>query len=251
MTTEIQKAQPAEIVKNEQPLATTPMEMIAYAQRQGATIEQMEQLLQLNRDMKADIAREEYNNAFASLKSESIFLKKDGIVGYKTKSGDLVGYSFLTLANMVDTVVPLMSKYGLSHSWIPGQLDGGISITCKVSHRLGHSESVTMSGPYDNSGKKNQLQSIGSAQAFLERYTFAAIMGLAASNQDDDAQKSSTKPIEYVSEEQAANIDALLSEINLEAEKFLAWEGALTIEEIPAERYDRAMKKLVATRDKK
>ena len=47
-------------------------------------------------------------------------------------------------------------------------------MTCQITHELGHSESVEMTAPPDDSGGKNTIQSIASTKTYLERYTLLA-----------------------------------------------------------------------------
>ena len=73
------------------------------------------------------------------------------------------------------------------HAWDVAHEAGMISVTCTLTHSMGHSESVTMPpvAP-DNSGKKNSIQQVASAITYLQRYSLLAITGLAAKDQDDD-----------------------------------------------------------------
>jgi hypothetical protein len=81
-----------------------------------------------------------------------------------------------------------MSKHGLSHSWDVRQEGTRIVVTCRLSHELGHSETVTMEGLADQSGNKNSIQQLGSTVSYLQRYTLKAILGLASV--DDDGQQA-------------------------------------------------------------
>jgi len=51
---------------------------------------------------------------------------------------------------------------------------------------MGHSESTSIIGTADTSGGKNSIQGIGSAITYLQRYSLFSILGLAASESDDD-----------------------------------------------------------------
>jgi hypothetical protein len=61
-----------------------------------------------------------------------------------------------------------------------------VKVTCKLTHKQGHSEEVTLEAPLDTSGGKNNIQAMGSSVSYLERYTLLAITGLATKEQDDD-----------------------------------------------------------------
>src|SRR6185437_5173035 len=92
-------------------------------------------------------------------------------------------------------VCPLLASVGISHHWDVSENDkGAISVTCALTHQLGHKETVTLSAPPDASGKKNAIQQKGSTITYLERYTFLALVGLATVDQDDDGKHSSEEP---------------------------------------------------------
>jgi hypothetical protein len=173
-------------------------------------IDQLEKLLSLQRQWDADQAKKDYTAAMAAFKAEPIRIVKDKSVGYETDKG-FVGYKHASLAAVVDAVVVGMGKHGLSHRWDVKQ-NGSIEVTCTITHRAGHSESVSMSAGADNSGKKNAIQQIASTITYLQRYTLMSICGVAASDmQDDDGKGYDAKQddAEYISDAQLATLTDL------------------------------------------
>ena len=73
----------------------------------------------------------------------------------------------------------------------------------------------------------------GAAQQYGMRYLLKAIFNVAVGEDDRDGND----PIEMVSEEQAANIEALITESGADREKFLAWGQAESVETLPAKHY--------------
>jgi hypothetical protein len=175
------------VVSDVSPQPITPMALIQQAQAGGSSIEQMQQLFDLQMRWEENEARKAYNDAIAKFKQEDIFIVKDATVHFQSSKGT-THYTHATLGGVVGQVTPMMSKHGLSHSWNTQQNGGSISVTCKISHRLGHSESVTLFAGADNSGNKNSIQQIGSTVTYLQRYTLLSALGLATS--DDDGQGS-------------------------------------------------------------
>lgn len=247
MTTDIKKVD-TELVA--QPAATGgPISMAAAA---GSSIEDLERLWALQIRYEENEAKKAYNFSIAQLKKESLSLKKDGKVGYTTKDKEFVGYTFATLASMVDKVSPLMAKHGITHSWSTEQRESRIFVTCTVSHEGGHSREVTLSAPPDTSGKKNPIQSVKSTVSYLERITFQAIMGLAAGDQDDDGAGAEPRdPDKYIDETQAADFRALLDEVGMTEPDFSAWCGLDCVEDIPANKYSAAVKRIESKRGAK
>lgn len=229
----------------------TPMTLIEKAQAANASIEQMQQLFELQIRWEENEARKAYHLAVANFKAESLVILKDKKVGYTNKDGTFTGYSHSTLGNIVQTIVPIMSKHGLSHSWEPSQQGQDITVTCHLTHSMGHSTKVTLSAGKDDSGKKNLIQQVASTITYLERYTLLAITGLASSDQDDDGRGAQQPKEPTISEEQIDNIDALIQEVGADVQQFLVYIKATSIPEIPAKNYAFAVKALEAKRGKK
>ena len=91
-------------------------------------------------------------------------------------------------------------------SWSTGQTDGSVTVTCHITHEAGHRESVTLSGPPDDSGKKNKIQQVGSTVTYLQRYTLLSSLGLATADQDDDGVAANGKAVLHVTAGQTQEI---------------------------------------------
>lgn len=163
------------------PAQATPMTMLAMAVQQGADLAKLEKLMELQRQWEANEARKAFTDAMAAFKADPPAVYKDK----QNKQYDNAGYT--SIGQWMNTVNPHLSKHGLSASWDLDQ-SAGIRVTCKLTHKLGHSESVSMAGPADASGQKNPLQQIKSTVTYLKISTFELITGLASlnANQDDD-----------------------------------------------------------------
>jgi hypothetical protein len=192
--------------------------------------------MELQKEWKAERAREAFHHAMNAFRAESIDIVKRKAVSFNTTN-----YKHATLADTVEATVPFLSKHGLSHRWETKQENGAITVACVVTHELGHSAQTSLTAPPDTSGAKNGIQAIGSTVSYLQRYTFMSITGLAAKDQDDDGRRST---VDAVTEEQAANLDALLTEVDANREKFLAYFKAESIERIAARDYKNAVKQL-------
>jgi len=169
---------------------TTPVHLLNMAVQQGADIDKLEKLMELQTRWESNEARKSYHQAIADFKTESIEIIKNKTVSFENNNGGKTEYKHATLSHILELTVPILAKYGLSHSWSTEQSNGTITVKCFLTHSTGHSESVSLFSNPDTSGKKNGIQQIGSTISYLERYTFLAITGLAAKDQDDDGQNS-------------------------------------------------------------
>lgn len=172
------------------PGPVTVMTLIERGQQNGATIEQMAQLFDLKLRVDADENRKAFFAAMAEFKKNPPLINKNRKVSFGT--GDkATSYSHATLDECVDAIGPALSAVGIRHRWEPAQTEPGwLGVTCVLSHELGHSESTTLKAPLDSSGSKNAIQSIGSSNTYLQRYTLLAATGMAAAGTDDDGESA-------------------------------------------------------------
>jgi hypothetical protein len=224
--------------------ALTPMEMLGRAVAEGAGIETLTKLMELEERWEKNRARKAFNNALADAKAEIPVITKNRHVGFQSKKEGAArtDYWHEDLAEIARTIDPILSRHGLLYRWRPHNgPNEPVTVTCIVSHRDGHFEETTLSGAPDSTGNKNSHQAIASAVTLLERYTLKAALGLAASN-DDDGRAAG--PGATVSDQQAAEILRLVQATKSNIDLFLKWAGAPSIPDIPAAKYETAIKLL-------
>lgn len=215
--------------------ALTPMEMLGRAVANGADIAVLERLMELQERWRAHQARRAFDEAIAAAKSEIAPITRNATAHNNKRYAD-----FAAIARAVD---PALSKNGLSYRFRTVQ-DDKIKVTCILSHKDGHCEENTLSGPADATGNKNAIQAIGSTLTYLQRYSLIQALGLAASN-DDDGHAAATGN-GAVSDEQAAEISRLVTETKSNIDLFLKWAGAASIPDISAAKYEAIVKALNA-----
>jgi hypothetical protein len=178
----VQHEQVTHLPAQQQAAAGTPLALMQYAMANGgANLDQLERLMSMQRDYEANEARKAYVDAMAQFKMNPPEIIKDKKVEY-------VGTKFnhATLGAVTEAIVAGLARHGFTHRWIPQQDGATITVTCEITHKLGHKESVSMSSGKDDSGKKNQIQQIASAITYLQRYTLLAATGVATKEQGDD-----------------------------------------------------------------
>ena len=160
----------------------TPADIVLYAMKNGGSIEQIRDFMQLQREWEADQARKSYVADMAEFKKNPPHIVKDKQVAFSGTS-----YMHATLGNVTSSIVEGLARHGFSHRWDTDQQPGGlIAVTCILTHRLGHSEKTLLSAKGDDSGKKNNIQQMASSITYLQRYTLLAACGLATHDQGDD-----------------------------------------------------------------
>lgn len=211
------------IEKNEQavlPSAPTHNDLVAIAISQGASLDTIEKLMELQERHEANEAKKAYVRAMNAFKADPPEIVNDQAVCYPTSKGT-TQYNHASLQNVTDKIAEALAPHSLSHRWDIEQLDGGqIRVTCVITHELGHSESTSLQAGPDQSGGKNNIQAVGSTVKYLQRYTLLAATGLATKEMDDDGRGSE---IEYITEDEALAIHAKITDNDIDLEKFLAW----------------------------
>lgn len=174
----------AELVKQDE-AQISPMALIQIAVSQGADIDKLAKLMELQERWEANLARKAFNAAMAAFKRNPPTIVKNKVVSFGS-GANATKYSHATLDNVTEVITAALSAVGISHKWKVSQSEQ-IAVTCVLTHELGHSEETTLRAGADTSGSKNSIQAIGSTVTYLQRYTLLAAVGMAAANADDDA----------------------------------------------------------------
>ena len=171
--------------------APNPMQMIADAVAQGADVDKLSKLMDLQERWQKEEARKAFIAAMNRFKEHppEIFKNKsvyhNGVFKYKHATLDVVSQA----------ITSGLSKVGISHRWETVQKDAGvISVTCILTHEIGHSEKTTLESTPDASGGKNSIQAVGSTVHYLQRYTLLSATGMAVQDQDDDGRGGKRMP---------------------------------------------------------
>ncbi|SEN67713.1 ERF family protein [Bradyrhizobium sp. OK095] len=193
------------------------------------------------REMKISAAREAFNNALADTRAELPIIEKNRQV-----TGDK-GYWHEDLAQVVDTVTPILSKFGLFHRWkLQGKPGEPITVICVLSHRDGHQEENEISFSAETADGRTPSQNAKAAITLFERVTLMASLGLASRKDDDDGRSVAPAAAQYVppegsiNAEQAEFIRGELKAKNASEIAFLAAIKQKRIDDIPAAKYAAA-----------
>ena len=186
----------------------TPADLLRIAVTQGADIEKLSRLMDLQERWERNEARKAYTTAINAFKAESPRIAKNTHVKFGATD-----YKHASLDHVCDAVIGGLSKHGISHRWKVEQANGEIRVTCVLTHAAGHSEETTLSGAPDQTGSKNSIQAVGSTVTYLSRYTLLCATGLATADSDTDgrtAAPESTRVQELLGEiSRAQDVDQL------------------------------------------
>lgn len=123
--------------------------------------------------------------ALAKVQADLPKLERDRTVEVRQKNGDTYSYSYVTLANLSDAILPLLARHGLAWVALPGVgADGKMCVRYQLLHESGE----TLTGEFPVSGEGG-IQMIGGRITYARRYCLAAVVGVAA-DEDDESRLS-------------------------------------------------------------
>jgi len=155
--------------------------MVAAAMAQAPTPETLRELLRVQREWEEGEAKKAYTRALVGLHRDlPASIGRDKSVDFKNTH-----YKYSSLANVTNQVTSILSAHGFSKSWDPSTSQHSVTVTCRLTHQEGHSESCTISSPPDNSGSKGPSQAVASTITLLQRYTLLSILGIATADMEE------------------------------------------------------------------
>lgn len=194
-------------------------------------IDKLERLLALKERHEAGEARKEFYAAMSRF-------QRDCPVITKSKSADR--YKYAPLSDIVAQVRDLEARQGFSHRF--DQImkdDGSLDVTCYVTHDGGHSESTTIPVPATQGRGTSSAQNIGIMATYGMRYAFCGAMGITTADEDMDGRLPQSH--EPITDAQALDLHARITETETDMAGFLRWAGVETLEELPASKFRQAV----------
>jgi len=167
--------------------------LIMKAVERDASVETLERILAMRRELKAELAKEQYDQAMAKFQSECPEIKKTKEV--KDRSGRLL-YAYAPIESIVKQVKEILAKNGLSYS-IKTEVNGKVKSICTIHHIAGHSEESEMEVPLGvKTAIMSDSQAVAAAATFSKRYAFMNALGIMTGDDDTDGAVNEAPPTE-------------------------------------------------------
>lgn len=221
----------------------TPMSILEKAVAQGANVETLDKLLNLQTRWEANEARKAYDAAIADARADIKPIVKSRKAGFESRKvgAARTEFDYEDLAAVAEAIDPVLAKYGLSYRYSSRVEHPLVYVTCIISHRMGHREETTLSGPVDSTGSKNPIQQIGSTVSYLQRYTLKLAMGLAAAKDDDGNGGDPQEDKPRITEAQLAELNNLFQPSGETPERLLkALPGVKSLSAMTQEQFEWA-----------
>lgn len=171
-------------------VAINPEELIARAIDQNLPVETMERLLKMRKELKAEAAKEAFDEDMATLQGELPTIKKTKEV--RTNAGKKA-YSYAPLESIIEQTKNLIKQHNFSYMIKTETMKDekslivGVKSTCIVKHKFGHSEESQMEVPLGNKTDiMSQSQVVAAASTFSKRYAFCNAFGIMTGDEDTD-----------------------------------------------------------------
>lgn len=206
-------------------------------------VERVEHLFRLYTQMDAERARRSFRSAFAKMQPALPAVERKG----KSHNGKSARWE-----DIAEVCMPVLAAHGFGLSFrLADSGQAKINVTCILSHEDGHSEECSHPFPYDTSGGKNAIQSIGSAKTYGQRYTATALLGIATRDEDDDGKAAGDAfSVDTISDDQFKVLAGLIKETNSTVEAFCEHIKVASLSDILASKFDAA-RGILLTKKKK
>ena len=208
----------------------------------GKDADTVERLLAMSERIMDRKSNEVFWNAFHQARNEMPPIRARG-------SND--GKSYGLLEDTQALIEPVYSKYGFSMVfWTePSPIQDHLRIMCKVAHTGGHAEEFSTDLPLDATtmqGKTNKtaVQAVGSTHTYGQRYLTEKVWNLRVLKNPLDDDGKGAGAVELLTDEQAANLQALWEEVGGDLAKFLQPYGCDDFEHMPQKFLPRAIRRL-------
>ncbi len=173
------------------PDGASMLERLAIA---GCDVETIEKIIAMQEREQAKQAEAAFNVALVGMQGDLPEVIKTGEVDYGT-GNSRVTFKHAKMEDVQRALREPLAAHGFALMFTTEQPDaGGLTVTARLVHAGGHSESNTLHGPRDDSGSKNKIQGLASTESYLMRYTAVALLNLATTDMDNDGASSVDPP---------------------------------------------------------
>lgn len=159
--------------------------LIRCAIERNSSVETLERLMAIRRELKAEAAKEAFERSMAAFQADCPTIAKTKQVMNKT--GNSVRYCYAPLEVIIEQVKALLQKHGFNYT-LDAKVEGTwVEAICQSTHSMGHSKTSSFKVPIDKDAYMAEAQKFASALTFCKRYAFCNAFGILTGDDDDDA----------------------------------------------------------------
>ncbi len=222
--------------------------IIAMAVEKGMDVDKLQKLFDLYEREQARKAQQEFAAAMSRFKAicPPVPRRTENNQFQVVRNGTKSARKYAALEDIEATVKGPLGECGFSYDWPIVKVEAGVmSMTCEVTHSGGHSKQSAVVIPVDSKAGCSEQQKYGSAMSYCKRYSIIQALGLTTCDESDaDGNDLPPEDTGSISDDQALQIEGMLSDTNSKVDVFCKLFGVDHVRDIPANKYAEAMKKL-------
>jgi hypothetical protein len=215
-------------VVQQQPTLLDAITSVAAQDGDVAKLEKLMDLYERDQERRAKMA---FAGGFANMQTDLPIISKKGRAHRDQK--------YARWEDIKEAITPVLSHHGFALNHHIDEGEGSVRVTAILRHREGHQEETGMTLPFDTSGSKNPIQAIASAISYGQRYTTTALLGLAATGEDDDGNAAGAGP--KISEEQVMELRDFAEANDIDVPRFCKYHKVDNLEDIAADHFADAL----------
>jgi len=225
----------------------SPADMIRAAVEGKADLQQLKELLAIQKDWEANEARKIFTQSFASAQAKIASV-------IKTKVNPQTHSKYADLGDIIVSASRVYTAEGFSVIFYEGvtTVADSIRVCADILHKAGHKETYHYDVPLDGVGLKGnanmtKIHGKSSSVSYGRRYLMCMIWNIPTQDDND----GNNGAVEYISEAEGNKIMDMVTEISADLSKFLAYMKVEKLEEISKSDYNKAITALENAKKKK
>lgn len=224
------------------------IELVRLAVDKGLGVEALERLQVLHERVSDRQAALDFAEAFSRFQASCPPIPKSSAASITTKSGLKYGYKYAELDQIARTTRPHLEANGLSYLWDSVVEKNVLTCRCTLRHLNGHRETSSFSAPVDSAAGMSEQQKFAAALTYARRQSLVQVLGLTTTDDDNDA---AADQVTRITEDQALYLNDLLTELDLDRAKFLAWAEVESVAQIAAANFTACERAIRATAEQR
>lgn len=243
--TQLVKAEANEVARQDEPSMLTIVMRAASDPKMDPA--RLREFLQMGRELEADAARKQYNQAWALMQPELPVITKEGRIEYKAGAKPT---QFAKWDDIHKACMPILREYGFAVSFDSENADNRLTVIVKITHAGGHQELPRFTVPWlDTGGSKSPAQQAASSFTLAQRHAFCKAFNILTVEDDDGSGQGQA---EHITADEAQTIRDVVEACNERdpkmAANFAKWLKAEFQVDTPAHLFQGAQHKAVMSK---
>ena len=179
MNEKLVKATPHDVA-----LPADPIDALVQKAVETGAVDVLERLLAVRRQVQADRARDAFYTSLIAFQTACPVISKSTTANIKPG----FSYRYCPIEEIAHAIRPLLEQFQLGYRWFAAQQGNQLTVTCRISHALGHIEETSLTVPVGIDPMRPAWP-VAQSLTYAKRYTLCNALGIVVGGEDDDAQE--------------------------------------------------------------